>query len=163
MEKTLRSSNPTSEKASSPITLEDLLKIKKAEQPDAAFWAHFDRSLKKAQGQASITPLYLRLIDGATEVWNNVWPHYGLTVAALMTIGLFVSTIQKNHITPQVAASLTQLMADAPAHFVNDDLSRWQSSTSLNNLYAFTDSSTAYNNENLEIIAMGNTPRSFAF
>ena len=51
------------EKQSQPVTLEKLLRVKRAERPEREFWDRFDRELHQKQLSALVqaTPCYLRL------------------------------------------------------------------------------------------------------
>lgn len=73
------------------ITLEDLLKVKRLEQPDAAFWETFDLRLKEKTLQAIVqkTPWYKRF---SIQAWEQLKPITPAFSAAMIMFVLFFQT-----------------------------------------------------------------------
>ncbi|MBM3842788.1 MAG: hypothetical protein FJ397_05910 [Verrucomicrobia bacterium] len=67
-----------------PVSLEDLLRLKRAERPPEAFWADFDRGLREKQLAALLRsrPWWQRWADG------GFWPALGRLALPVGAIGL---------------------------------------------------------------------------
>ncbi|KAF0093953.1 MAG: hypothetical protein E1N59_2416 [Puniceicoccaceae bacterium 5H] len=71
------------------ISVEDLIHLKRSEQPDASFWQDFDREFQQRR---------LRLLmehESGDSIWRSAWLRWGLaggiptaTAAAVLTLGL---------------------------------------------------------------------------
>lgn len=73
-----------------PIQLEDLLRLKKHEQPDDAFWADFEKSLHKKTLQALVKPQPLR-VRLLSRVQGMLHPAFAMPAAAALAVGAFLA------------------------------------------------------------------------
>lgn len=132
-----------------PITIEDLLSIKKAEKASPAFWSAFDRSFKKAQGQAVIKPLRqrfkLKLKDYLTD------SVYAFCLGgASVTLGVFSFTFLSPS-TNETAHKHPIRICSSEAHFVENQLPLDTQTACRNALCNATQMDTAYAFNQLEI------------
>ncbi|MCU0792210.1 MAG: hypothetical protein MUE42_05035 [Opitutaceae bacterium] len=74
-------SKPT--KPSGHVALEDLLKLKRAERPDAEFWSEFERGLRQKQLAAIMEPKPWWLGLSLVARRHGAWAGAGVAVAAL--------------------------------------------------------------------------------
>ena len=74
-----------------PIKLEDLLKLKKAEKPDSAFWDSFERELhEKAMKTVVCKPsLHSRIFPLILNITAQFKQAIPISALAILTIGLF--------------------------------------------------------------------------
>jgi len=78
-----------------PITLEDLLQIKRAERPPAEFWTHFDQELRAKQLAAIVeTGSWWRGLT-AKKIFVRVCVPLGAAAAMAMVFGSFRSQVSQ--------------------------------------------------------------------
>lgn len=105
-----------SEVESNPITLEDLLKLKRHETPDTAFWATFEKNLKKRTLKELVTRPSVR---ESIKLWfaqsGYRWILSGSAATAAIAISFtsfqVAPTLAENNQAPEQAPTDTQLAA----------------------------------------------------
>lgn len=119
------------------VTLEDLLKLKKAEKPDDIFWESFDKQLKEKTLQTLVCKpsLSSRISHISHAVLAHLKPAIPVGALALLTIGLFTYSQRPTHLQfsqpPQVAVANPSLstsdtsfanFSSAKKHFVKNNI-----------------------------------------
>lgn len=147
------------------VTLEDLLRFKRAEKPGGAFWQRFDHQLKQAQGRAAITPPSMRFKRFLMRIFGDFWPQASFAGAALIMVALLIGTAQRVRcVAPSLATQVTEWISQGPAEFVSNDLSPQLENTAESLLYAFNQPGILYTHNALDIrSASGTAARSFLF
>lgn len=87
-----------------PVTLEDLLRLKRAEQPPAEFWEKFDQQLRAKQLSALVEkrPWWQKL-SPALAGWRRYHLPLGATAVLAVTL-LSVHDFQSGVVVPQIEA-----------------------------------------------------------
>lgn len=93
-----------------PVTLEDLLRLKRAERPSPQFWAQFERDLREKQLAAIISrrPWWAPMLRG----WVR-FGHLQLPLGATAILALTFLTAREYRV-PNVDAGLVPAVAHAP-------------------------------------------------
>ncbi len=90
-----------------PVTLEDLLRLKRAERPPAEFWTEFDRQLRTKQLSALVErrPWW----HGLSEAFAGL-RRYPLPIGAAAALAITFITLRQENAAPQL-----ELRPEAPA------------------------------------------------
>ncbi len=122
--------NHESPRRPSPVTLEQLLRLKRAERPPAEFWAEFDRAMRTKQLAAIVEPRpwWAPFIRVGSRVARYQLPVGATAVLALsvFTVSQYQPPVGESVYVPtlaqsvqQTAETVTTAAPDAPAEMAN--------------------------------------------
>ncbi|HVS51898.1 MAG TPA: hypothetical protein VHD62_06035 [Opitutaceae bacterium] len=86
-----------------PITLEDILRLKRAERPPAAFWDQFDRDLRARQLTALLEKRPWWRSAAVSQAWS-LWSRYHLPLGATAIFALTFVAMREYRPTPEAVA-----------------------------------------------------------
>lgn len=102
------------------VTIEDLLRLKRAERPPAAFWERFDRELRAKQLSALVEKLpWWQAMPRYFSSWRRYHLHLGTTAVLAVT---FISLREYSDVNPARATVVLQAEPAAEAHFDTRDV-----------------------------------------
>lgn len=106
------------QKERSPVTLEQLLKLKRSERPGAAFWEDFDRELRRRQLASVVTApaWYVRLGRATVVGLRRCAPVAAAAVAAVAGFLALQRSPQQASDSTDVPASPMARVDPAPVH-----------------------------------------------
>jgi len=119
--------------AKPPVTLEDLLRFKRSEQPRPEFWNEFERELRAKQLAAIVEPRrwWTPLIRVGARVGRMQLPVGAAAILAVSLIsirdnGTTLSTLQIPVLEESEVAAPAVVLADSPEEMVEDQASGYQ-------------------------------------
>jgi hypothetical protein len=128
-----------------PVTLEDLLRLKRVERPQPEFWSEFDRELRAKQLAALVekSPWWRGGVSRVLAVWSR----YHLPIGATAVLALTFVAIRSNH-SPAGSAIQASAVQPAPVALSSGalataELAPLQSSTAVAREATAADSSAA--------------------